>query len=118
MDVVSQPTWRTTWAEARTPAATSGSDPSRFHFSNALFRMGVSCDVTLGPLTRIAALQLGLVVRSVHYDLAQRDDVDATTRHLDASWLELTPTWGMGMRFTPHELRYRRLVPPDTVSLD
>src|SRR5439155_792275 len=52
MDVVYQPIWSTAWAEAGTPAATLGSDTSRFHFSNVLFRMGVSREVTLGPLTR------------------------------------------------------------------
>ena len=117
MDVVYQPIWSTTWAEAGTPAATSGSDTSRFHFSNALFRMGVSREVTLGPLTRTAALQLGLVVRSVHYDLAQRDDVDATTRHLEESWLEWTPTWGLSLRFPELELRYRGLVTHGTDRL-
>jgi len=117
MDFVYQPIWSTTWAEAGTPAATSGGDTSRFHFSNALFRMGVSREVTLGPLTRTAALQLGLVVRSVHYNLAQRDDVDGTTRHLEESWLEWTPTWGLSLRFPELELRYRGLVTHGTDRL-
>src|SRR5207253_3980606 len=54
-------------------------------FSNALMRIGVSREVTLGPLTRTAAVQLGLAVRSVHYDLAQQDHVEAVTRHLEES---------------------------------
>src|SRR5437867_9559416 len=41
MDVVYQPIWSTTWAEAGTPAATSGSDTRHSHLSNAVCRMGV-----------------------------------------------------------------------------
>src|SRR5207247_5656040 len=72
MDVVYQPIWSTTWTEAQTPVVTIGGGTipvggrtveNGFHFSNALIRIGVSREVTLGPLTRTAALQLGLAVR-------------------------------------------------------
>jgi len=131
MDVVYQPIWSTTWAEASTPTATSGGGlipvggrtiENGFHFSNALFRMGFSHEVGRSP-TKTTALQLGLVVRSVHYNLAQRDFVEVTTRRLAESWLEWTPTWGLSVRFPEAELRYRgrvthgtdRLVPPSDV---
>jgi hypothetical protein len=116
MDVVYQPIWSTTWAEAQTPTATSGGGTipvggrtveNGFHFANALFRMGVSRAVTLGPYTKTAAVQLGLVIRSVHYNLAQQDFVEAATRRLEESWLEWTPTWGLSFRFPELELRYR-----------
>src|SRR2546430_9641136 len=80
--VVYQPIWSTTWAEAQTPVVTvaGGTIPvggrtveNGFHFSNALIRIGVSREVTLGPLTRAAALQLGLAVRSVHYNLRSEE---------------------------------------------
>src|SRR5205823_3853315 len=64
-----------------------------------------------------AAYELGLVVRSVHDDRAQGDDVDATTRHLEESWLEWTPTWGLSLRFPELELRYRGLVTHGTDRL-
>jgi len=126
MDVVYQPIWSTTWAEAQTPVVklAGGTIPvggrtveNGFHFSNALIRIGVSREVTLGPLTRTAALQLGLAVRSVHYNLAQQDHVDAVTRHLEESWLEWTPTWGLSFRFPELELRYRGRVSHGTDRL-
>src|SRR2546430_17417807 len=124
--VVYQPIWSTTWAEAQTPVVTvaGGTIPvggrtveNGFHFSNALIRIGVSPEVTLWPLTRTAALQLGLAVRSVHYNLAQQDHVDAVTRHLEESWLEWTPTWGLSFRFPELELRYRGRVSHGTDRL-
>ena len=126
MDVVYQPIWSTTWAEAQTPIVTVGGGTipvggrtieNGYHFSNALIRIGVSREVTLGPLTKTAALQLGLAVRSVHYDLAQQDHVEAVTRHLEESWLEWTPTWGLSLRFPELELRYRGRVSHGTDRL-
>ena len=126
MDVVFQPIWSTTWAEASTPTATPGGNvipvggrtvDNGFHFSNALIRIGVSREVTLGPLTRSAALQLGLAVRSVHYNLTQQDHVDVATHRLEESWLEWTPTWGLSFRFPELELRYRGRVSHGTDRL-
>src|SRR2546426_648995 len=88
-----------------------------WHFSNALFRMGVSREVALGPLTKTVALQLGLVVRSVHYSLTQQDHVDMSTHRLEESWLEWTPTWGLSFRFPELELRYRGRVSHGTDRL-
>src|SRR2546429_5301981 len=116
MDVVYQPIWSTTWAEAQTPVVTVGGGTipvggrtveNGFHFSNALMRIGVSREVTLGPLTRTAAVQLGLAVRSVHYDLAQQDHVEAVTRHLEETWGERGPAGGLGLRLSELELRHR-----------
>src|SRR2546425_7736054 len=126
MDVVYQPIWSTTWAEAQTPVVTLGGGTipvggrtveNGFHFSNALIRIGVSREVTLGPLTKTTALQLGLAVRSVHYDLAQQDHVESVTRHLEESWLEEAPTWALSFRFPELELRYRGRVSHGTDRL-
>ena len=131
MDVVYQPIWSTTWAEAGAPTATSGGKviplggrtiENGFHFSNVLFRLGFSHEV-VQSLTRTVTLQLGFLVRSVHYNLAQRDFVDVATRRLEESWAEWTPTWGLSLRHPEFELRYRgrvshgtdRLVPPSDV---
>jgi hypothetical protein len=126
MDVVYQPIWSTTWAEAGTPTATSGGNlipvggrtvENGFHFSNALFRMGVSRELAFGQYPRAAALQLGLVVRSVHYSLAQRDFVEVATHRLGESWLEWTPTWGLSVRSPEFELHYRGRVTHGTDRL-
>ena len=125
MDVVYQPIWSTTWAEASAPTATSGGDviplggrtvENGFHFSNALFRIGFSHEVVRSP-TKVAALQMGLAVRSVHYNLAQRDFVELATRRLEESWVEWTPTWGLSVRFPDLELRYRGRVTHGTDRL-
>ncbi len=116
MDLVYQPIWSTTWAEAGTPTATAGGDTIRFHFSNALFRMGVSREVARS-LTKTTALQLGLVVRSVHYTLARQDPLDVATRNLEQSWVEWTPTWGVSIRSSDLELQYRGQVTHGTDRL-
>ncbi len=125
MDVVYQPIWSTTWAEASTPTTTSGGGliplggrtiENGFHFSNALFRMGFSHEL-VRSVSKTAALQLGLAVRSVHYSLAQRDFVEVATRRLEQSWLEWTPTWGLSLRFPELELRYRGRVTHGTDRL-
>ncbi len=125
VDVVYQPIWSSTWAEAATPTATSRGDTipvggrtvdNGFHFSNALFRIGFSHEV-VRSVTKTAALQLGLAVRSVHYTLAQRDFVEVATRRLEESWAEWTPTWGLSLRFPELELRYRGSVTHGTDRL-
>jgi hypothetical protein len=131
MDVVYQPIWSTTWTEASTPTATlaggliplgSRTIENGFHFSNALFRLGVSREVARS-VARTVTLQLGLFVRSVHYNLAQRDFVEGATHQLKESWAEWTPTWGLSVRHPEFELSYRgrvshgtdRLVAPSDV---
>ena len=80
---------------------------NRFRFSNGLFRMGVSRDVALPSLGKALGLQLGLVVQSVHYRLAQYDNVQAAARSLEEGWREWSPTWGLSLRFPDLEIRYR-----------
>src|SRR2546422_7252222 len=58
-----------------------------------------------------------VLLRSVHYNLAQQDHVEAVTRHLEESWLEWTPTWGLSFRFPELELRYRGRVSHGTDRL-
>jgi hypothetical protein len=125
MDVVYQPIWSTTWAEAGTPTATSGGNvipvggrtvENGFHFSNALFRLGVNRELARS-LTRTVMLQLGFLVRSVQYSLAQRDFVEGATRQLKESWAEWTPTWGLSLRHPEFDLCYRGRVSHGTDRL-
>lgn len=116
VDAIFEPIWSYTWADAAEPVVTVAGDTiaaggktieNRFRFANALVRMGVSRDVELRGLGRAAGIQLGLVVRSVHYRLAQYDDVQLAARSLTEAWVEWTPTWGLSLRFPDLEIRYR-----------
>src|SRR5207244_12394347 len=112
-----------TWADAASPVVTATGDTipvggrtveNHFRFSDGLVRMGVSRDVPLGSLGKAAALQLGLTLRSVHYHLAQSDNVQAVAHALQEAWLEWTPTWGVSLRFPDLEIRYRGRVTKGT----
>ncbi len=109
MDVVYEPAWSSTWAEAAGPVPTVGGDtiPSggrtvenEFRFSNAQVRMGVTQQV--GP----AAFQAGLELRAYDYHLDQWDNVTDEFRRQDEQWMEWTPTWGARVRFPGFEVRY------------
>jgi hypothetical protein len=111
LDLIYEPIWSNTWAEAEAGTVTVGGDTippggrtieNDFRFSNGLFRMGMSRE-----LGKAVALQLGLVVRSTHYWLAQFDNVTRAGRNHEEKWMEWTPTWGLGLRFPELEIRYR-----------
>jgi len=46
------------------------------------------------------------MLRSVHYNLSQQDNVQDLQRRLTTGWMEWTPTWGLSLRFPEFELRY------------
>ena len=124
-DAIYEPIRSTTWADAETPVATLLGDTipaggrtieNRFHFSNALFRLGFGDELDLGrgASGKVAGLQLGLAVRSINYRLAQQDNVSVTSRHQTEHWIEWTPTWGVSLRFPKLEIRYRGRVTTGT----
>jgi len=111
VDVIYEPIWSHTWADAEGPAPTAGGDTiptggrtieNWFTFSNALVKMGVTRD-----LGQIASAQLGLVVHSIQYRLKQKDHVQVSSRSLREHWVEWMPTWGFGFRFPEVEIRYQ-----------
>ena len=115
MEVVYEPIWSDTWADAAQPVQASDGTiipagaktiENDFTFSNIAGRMGVSRDVPLNENGAVAGIQLGLALRSIHYWLAQQDNVQGTRRGLEERWLEWTPTWGMSLRFPELEVRY------------
>ena len=115
LDAVYEPIWSDTWAAAAAPTQTAGGDTiplggktieNRFRFSNALLRMGIGREVTVGGRSRGAAWQLGLALRAVHYWLNQQDHVQAASRAQEEWWVEWTPSWGITVRFPELELRY------------
>ncbi len=116
LDVVYEPIWSYTWADAAGPVKTvSGSSiptggktiENHFRFSNAIVRMGIAQDLPFDRAAKLAGFQLGLAVHGINYSLAQRDNVQSQSRSLDEGWVEWTPTWGLSLRFPAWELRYR-----------
>lgn len=115
IDVIYEPIWSHTWADAAGPTETALGDTipaggrtieNQFKFSNALLRFGVMREFGGTPEAH-HALQLGLIVRSVSYDLAQVNHVDVTGRRQHESWVEWTPTWGLRLGFPGLEIRYQ-----------
>ncbi|HEV2146085.1 MAG TPA: hypothetical protein VGR37_01570 [Longimicrobiaceae bacterium] len=109
IDLVYEPAWSDTWAEADTAVRTPGGAtiPSGgktvendFRFNNAIVRMGV------GREAERLGFQLGLQLRSIDYRLKQQDHVRDIRRQQDEAWLEWTPTWGLGVKFPELEVRY------------
>ncbi len=116
LDLIYEPIWSHTWADAvEATTTTSGRTipvggktiENRFRFSNAVVRMGVAQDLPLDRSDKVVGFQLGLAVHSINYSLAQRDHVQAQSRTLDQSWVEWTPTWGLSLRMSSWEVRYR-----------
>jgi len=113
VDLIYEPIASHTWADAATPVVTAAGDTiaaggktieNRFRFSNARFRIGF--DQLLHTNGR-AAFQLGLIVHSIQYRLAQDDNVQLQQRSLKTGWVEWTPTWGLSLRRPEVELRYQ-----------
>src|SRR3989442_647451 len=116
IDAIYEPIWSYNWSDGASPVLTPRGDTipvggktieNHFRFSNGLVRLGFSRDVELGPLGKAAGLQLGLMVRSIRYRLAQSDNVQAVGHRLDAGGGEWAPTWGLSLRVPDLEIRYR-----------
>ena len=116
VDVIYEPIWSHTWADAATPVETVSGDTiapggmtveNTFRFSNALLRVGLATDFADGARVPSAGVQLGLVVRSISYRLTQFDHVQLRGRIQDESWIEWSPTWGATFRLPGWELRYQ-----------
>jgi hypothetical protein len=115
LDVIYEPIWSNTWADAAGPIETDGGAmipaggktiENHFRFSNSLLRMGFSQTLPGTGEDNRAALQLGIGVRSISYRLEQADYVRGTEREQRESWIEWTPTWGTSFRFPGLEIRY------------
>jgi len=115
IDMLFEPIASTTWGTAGAPAVDALGDTlpagartmvNRFRFANAVLRMGVGRQAELPGAGKVAGLQLGLALRAVHYRLTQQDLVQSTTQHMNQTWLEWSPTWGLSLRFPELELRY------------
>jgi hypothetical protein len=116
LDVVYEPIWSYTWAATAEPLETGlgATIPAggktlenRFRFSNALVRLGLNQDLVGRSGDRIGSLQFGVGLRSTHYWLEQRDNLQASERDIEERWLEWTYAWGASLHFSQFELRYR-----------
>jgi len=117
LDAIYEPIRTHTWGEAPAPIVTDlGTVPAggkttenHFNFSNAILRTGIGQEIPIDTLRgsiRSIRLELGVGLRSIDYTLRQFDHVTQSARSQRESWLEWTPTWGLGLRFSDLELRY------------
>lgn len=117
VDAIYEPIDTHTWGETPGPIVTDlrtipvggKTTENRFHFSNAILRTGVGQEIPIDTVRgTIKSLRIegGLALRSISYTLNQFDHVTQAARRDRQSWVEWTPTWGLGLRFSDLELRY------------
>jgi hypothetical protein len=109
IDFVYEPIWTETWGEAAEPIITAGGTiipvggktvENDFRFNNILIRIGTSWKHNSGRF------QLGLQLKSVHYELDQLNNVEGFTREQKESWIEWTPSWGANLVFPEFQINY------------
>jgi hypothetical protein len=115
-DAIFEPISSRTWIRADAPTATRAGDTiptggrtieNRYGFANAIVRTGVSRELALADGRGSLVLQGGTQVRAMHYALDQWDAVQGVGRGRNQEWREWTHSWGVGLRLTGLELRYR-----------
>jgi hypothetical protein len=109
VDLVLEPIRSETWADAAadTTSVTGEIIPAGektvendFRFTNVLVRAGGSWD------WRRVTFKGGVLVRSISYEMEQFNRVEAQKRNQDESWMEWTPTLGVGVRLEGAEIHY------------
>ncbi len=109
IDLIYEPIWSTTWADAVTPVSTrtgriiapgEKTVENEFTFSNALIKFGI----THGPNGR--GFQVGLQAHGYQYWLDQYDYVDESRRKQHEQWTEWKLSWGYFHEYDHFELRY------------
>jgi hypothetical protein len=109
VDVIYEPVWSETWAEAADTVRTTGGTLLRagdrtiendFFLSNVHLRLGLARE------TPRWGFQLGLQASSRETELDQWNVVTATRREQEESWMEWTPSFGAMIRFPELEVRY------------
>jgi len=116
VDVVLEPMFSTTWAEAARDTMTTGGQiiprgahtvDNRFRFSNSRVAFGFGHDwPNAADSSSGIGIQLGLGVNAVQYRLWQTDLVRDSSRVQDEHWMEWTPTVGFRWRGPAVEFRY------------
>ena len=115
-DLVYEPMWSETWADAASD--TSGragivrrgekTVENEFRFANAIMRMGVGREATLGADGAGVALgvRAGVAAHAISYRLEQQNHLENVRRTQREHWVEWTPTWGISFRFPELALHY------------
>jgi hypothetical protein len=108
MDVILEPIFSTTWAEALGDTLTrSGATLRRgahsvdnnTRFSNAMLRFGLGHETPIGKdSSEHFGFQVGLAVQSISYRLKQADRIAETSRVQNEHWMEWSPTFGLKYR--------------------
>lgn len=115
VDVVLEPMYSTTWAEAaRDTVATSGrviprgahTVDNEFRFSNTMMRFGFAHEWPQDDSANVIGLRAGLGLHAMQYRLWQTDLVRDSSRVQDEHWMEWTPTLGFLWRTPAVEFRY------------
>ncbi|MCH8285792.1 hypothetical protein IIB79_04600 [candidate division KSB1 bacterium] len=109
LDLIYEPIWSNTWADAAEPVMTSGGDiipvggktiENDFRFSNKLLRIGISKD------GEQIGFQLGIQMRSIKYWLDQYNNIESSRRKQKENWSEWTASWSLNFNFTQFSIRY------------
>ena len=109
VDVVFEPIWSDTWAEAGADTVNVNDEVIRegdrtvendFFFTNVNLRLGLAYEFER------ASFQAGVEVRSYAYTLDQRDHIQDTKRDQEESWMEWSPSIGAKAKFSEFEIGY------------
>jgi len=116
VDVLYEPMFSHTWAEAGPGATDESGTPipadtktieNRFRFSNVKVAAGVSRDFAATADTSVfMGVQFGLTVYRNTYRLRQEDNLSGAVRHQRVGWTEWGPTLGLRVRARAVQVSY------------
>jgi len=115
IDVVLEPIYSTTWAEAARDTVTASGAMVRkgdhtvdkeFRFANSMMRVGFGYMAPPSDSAMTLGVQFGLGVHTTRYRLGPTDLIRKESRVQRESWMEWTPTLGLRLRKAGFELRY------------
>ncbi len=110
IDLVFEPIWSDTWAEADGPVPTNNggtiADGGKT-IENDFFFTNVHVSVGLGYDWEQAGFQIGVQGHSYDYSLDQLDHVEHTFREQRESWMEWTPSLGAALKLPEVTISYQ-----------
>jgi len=110
MDIIYEPIWSNTWANAESATATRTGQyipaggktiDNDFWFSNKIFRFGFSTE------NERVVFQLGLQIHTISYRLKQYDYVAERLRSQSEHWVEWVPGWGFAVKLKHLRIKYQ-----------
>lgn len=109
VDVIYEPVWSETWAEAADTVRTTGGtllQPGDRTVENDFFLSNLHLRLGIGRETERWGFQFGLGASSHETQLEQWNVVEAERREQDESWMEWTHSFGAVLKFPDAEVRY------------